>query len=112
MAPGRRTATPNPQTASGEEGCRTPTFSAVVFGSQQSAVGFCGFCGFCGPVAPTHIPMNRLALIVAALLALPTMTFAQRAENDFSISNFKFASGESLPSLHIHYTALGTARKD
>ena len=57
--------------------------------------------------------MNKtLRFLTALLLAVPSTTFAQRVENDFSISNFRFESGESLASLRIHYTTLGTPRRD
>ena len=36
----------------------------------------------------------------------------QRIESDFTISNFKFASGESLPSLRVHYITLGKPSRD
>lgn len=56
--------------------------------------------------------MKTLCLLSAVLLTLSSPAFGQRVENDFAISNFKFANGESLPSLRIHYTTLGTPRKD
>lgn len=56
--------------------------------------------------------MKTLAVTIAALMGLASTTFAQRVEADFNIENFKFESGESLPSLRIHYTTLGTPRKD
>jgi homoserine O-acetyltransferase len=33
-------------------------------------------------------------------------------EGDFVISNFRFGTGETLPSLNLHYRTLGTAHKD
>src|SRR5204862_6297639 len=33
-------------------------------------------------------------------------------EGDFVISNFQFGTGETLPSLNLHYRTLGTPRKD
>ncbi len=33
-------------------------------------------------------------------------------EGDYSIPNFHFRSGETLPSLHIHYSMLGTPKRD
>jgi len=33
-------------------------------------------------------------------------------EGDFVVDNFKFRSGETLPELRLHYTTLGTARRD
>ncbi|HEX4328913.1 MAG TPA: alpha/beta fold hydrolase [Burkholderiales bacterium] len=35
-----------------------------------------------------------------------------QAESDFIIRDFKFASGETLPELKIHYTTLGTPRRN
>jgi homoserine acetyltransferase len=32
-------------------------------------------------------------------------------EGGYDIANFKFATGESLPKLHIHYSTLGTTMK-
>ncbi|MGH9422310.1 MAG: alpha/beta fold hydrolase, partial [Thermoanaerobaculia bacterium] len=55
---------------------------------------------------------KTLRLLSALLLAMPSVSLAQRVENDFSISDFRFESGESLPSLRIHYTTLGTPRRD
>jgi homoserine O-acetyltransferase len=56
---------------------------------------------------------------IALLLAFATVAAAQggRApeqgtQGDFTIKNFKFVSGESLPELRIHYITLGTPRKD
>ena len=33
-------------------------------------------------------------------------------EGDFIVRNFRFASGEVLPELRLHYRTLGTPRKD
>ena len=49
---------------------------------------------------------------IALLLAFATVAAAQGTQGDFTIKNFKFVSGESLPELRIHYTTLGTPRKD
>ncbi len=58
----------------------------------------------------------RGVLLAAALLAtaLPAAAAAypQPAEADFTMQDFRFASGESLPQLRIHYRTLGTARTD
>jgi homoserine O-acetyltransferase len=47
--------------------------------------------------------------LVGSLLAADYET---PAENDYSIRDFKFASGESLPQLRIHYRTLGKPEKD
>src|SRR6202051_3168977 len=48
----------------------------------------------------TAVPLARAA-------DYPTPT-----EGDFTIRNFKFASGESLPELRLHYRTLGKPEKD
>ena len=58
------------------------------------------------------------ALAIAAWLSLGPVALAQPApalashEGDFVIHDFHFRSGESLPQLRIHYTTLGTPRRD
>ncbi|MDQ6828663.1 MAG: alpha/beta fold hydrolase [Gemmatimonadota bacterium] len=62
--------------------------------------------------------MSRVASLVAAcMLAMPLAAQQpaprwQTTQGDFVMRDFKFASGEVLPELRIHYTTLGTARKD
>ena len=54
---------------------------------------------------------DRLAslLVAAGLLALAARAaeFPQPSEADYVIKDFRFASGESLPALRIHYRVLG-----
>ena len=56
--------------------------------------------------------------VTAALFLLAAIAFAQDApkfsttEGDFTIHDFHFKSGETLPELRIHYTTLGKAVKD
>ena len=59
------------------------------------------------------------SLIAAALLGWSTAALAQAPtaapvpyEGDFTIANFHFASGETLPELRIHYRTLGQPRRD
>ena len=56
------------------------------------------------------------ALIVSLLLqATPPQTappLPQATEGDFVMKDFRFASGETLPELRIHYRTLGTPRKN
>src|ERR1035437_9005596 len=54
--------------------------------------------------------MRRFSLLLTAVLA--TAAAAQGVQGDYIARNFKFASGESLPELRLHYTTLGTPRKD
>ena len=71
--------------------------------------------------------MRRListALALAAWLSLGSMTPCQAQsqapdapepaahEGDFVIHDFRFRSGESLPELRVHYTTLGSPRRD
>jgi homoserine O-acetyltransferase len=55
--------------------------------------------------------MRRFSLLLTAVLATTTAA-AQGVQGDYIARNFKFASGESLPELRLHYTTLGTPRKD
>jgi homoserine O-acetyltransferase/O-succinyltransferase len=52
--------------------------------------------------------------LLAALLAAPATgaSYPPPAEGEFLIRDFRFASGESLPELRVHYRTLGTPRAD
>jgi len=52
--------------------------------------------------------MRRLSLL---LLAAST-ALAQGTQGDYVIRNFRFTTGETLPELKVHYTTLGTPRRD
>lgn len=59
----------------------------------------------------------KIAAAVAALLftsglAAQQPVLPQPVEADFVIRDFRFASGETLPELKLHYRTLGTLRKD
>jgi homoserine O-acetyltransferase len=62
--------------------------------------------------------MNRIRRIFAPLLSILATNFALAAEypapteSDFTIRDFKFASGETLPELRLHYRTLGKPEKD
>ncbi len=56
--------------------------------------------------------LKTLLVASAAMLISVEHASAQRVESDFSIANFKFASGEYLPSLRIHYVTLGRAQRN
>src|SRR5438105_974335 len=58
-------------------------------------------------IATLHELFRRwpmLALLFALLLAVPALPVS---EGDHVIRDFKFASGETLPELRIHYRTLG-----
>jgi homoserine O-acetyltransferase len=61
--------------------------------------------------------MKCLTAIIAAILtnlslAFPQSTYPAPVEGDFIARDFKFASGETLDELRIHYRTVGTLRRD
>jgi homoserine O-acetyltransferase/O-succinyltransferase len=62
--------------------------------------------------------MNPIIRIFVILLSILVASIASAAdypsptEGDFTIRDFKFASGETLPELRLHYRTLGTPQKD
>src|SRR4249919_2711414 len=62
--------------------------------------------------------MNPIIRILVIFLSALTASIASAAdyptptEGDFTIRNFKFTSGETLPELKIHYRILGKIEKD
>jgi homoserine O-acetyltransferase len=62
--------------------------------------------------------MNATIRIFAFLFSIVAATFAFAAdypapkEGDFTIHDFKFTSGETLPELHLHYRIIGKPEKD
>lgn len=59
-------------------------------------------------------PIRSLAfaLLVVPLTATLAADYPAPAEGDYVIRDFKFASGETLPELKIHYRTIGKAAKD
>jgi homoserine O-acetyltransferase len=53
-----------------------------------------------------------LFLVLLASASLSAAEYPEPVEGDFVLRNFRFASGQVLPELRIHYRTLGTARKD
>ncbi len=59
--------------------------------------------------------MRRLTfamLLSAAAVSVPVPASAQGAQGDFYVTSFRFESGQTLDSLRLHYTTLGTPRRD
>src|SRR2546428_3704292 len=62
--------------------------------------------------------MNPTIRIFALLLSILDASFAGAPdypppiEGDYAIRDFRFASGETLPELRIHYRTLGKPEKD
>jgi homoserine O-acetyltransferase/O-succinyltransferase len=54
----------------------------------------------------------RFALLFVAAGLARAADYPAPVENDFVIRDFKFASGESLPELRIHYRTLGKIERD
>jgi hypothetical protein len=51
--------------------------------------------------------------VAPAVLALqPATVTPAPSEGDFAVRDFRFASGETLPELRLHYRTLGTPRRD
>ena len=64
--------------------------------------------------APGSARGAALTGLLAALLAAPATgaSYPPPAEAEFLIRDFRFASGESLPELRVHYRTFGTPRAD
>jgi homoserine O-acetyltransferase len=59
-----------------------------------------------------YIFRNVACLLLVATGCLWAADYPAPTESDYAIRDFKFASGESLPELRIHYRTLGKAQKD
>ncbi len=60
-------------------------------------------------------PILRVFVILLSILVAPFVSGADYpapTESDFTIRDFKFASGETLPELRLHYRTLGKPEKD
>src|SRR5436190_16675886 len=70
------------------------------------------------PNANEIVNMNRTIGILAFLLSILAARFAFAAdyptptEGDYTIRDFKFTSGETLPELRLHYRTIGKPEKD
>ena len=52
------------------------------------------------------------AFLLLAVAVVRAADYPLPAEGDYSIRDFKFSSGETLPELRIHYRTLGEPKKD
>lgn len=50
--------------------------------------------------------------MMALLAAAPAAAQVQPVEGDYLARNFRFATGETLPELRLHYRTIGTPRRD
>src|SRR5258708_31024572 len=60
----------------------------------------------------SSVLLSFLATWVLAGHAWADTTWPNQTERDFLIKDFKFASGETLPELKLHYVTLGTAKRN
>jgi homoserine O-acetyltransferase len=62
--------------------------------------------------------MIRAVLVALVSVATPALAEPENThwpnyqEGDFTISNYKFASGETLPQLNLHYRTFGSAERN
>jgi homoserine O-acetyltransferase len=68
-------------------------------------------------IAARRFGLLMLTLSIAAGAATSSTgpegaTLPAAQQGDFLLRNFRFASGESLPELRLHYTTLGTPQRD
>ena len=57
------------------------------------------------------ISLRRTAIVLGSSTLALVSARAQRVEADFVARNFRFASGETLPELRLHYTTLGRPQR-
>src|SRR5881394_2190313 len=60
---------------------------------------------------PDYRLWTRMRAACSCLTLAASAAFAQRTEADFVARDFRFASGETLPELRVHYTTLGRPRR-
>nr|AQQ75167.1 hypothetical protein [uncultured bacterium] len=65
----------------------------------------------CLPAARALAALTACIMLLAAHAARAA-EYPAPAEGDFTLKDFRFASGETLPELRIHYRTLGKPRKD
>src|SRR5678815_515262 len=53
-----------------------------------------------------------LLTAIACLFILTTADYPLPVQGDYTIRDFRFTSGETLPELRMHYTTVGTPRRD
>src|SRR5262249_22675827 len=102
--------------ASRKETCEIAAACSTECSARQHSMGQeCGILALPHESSSTIPPMKRVLMAVCSLL-LAAYSYAadypQPTAGDFIIRNFKFASGETLPELRIHYRTLGSPQKD
>ncbi|HEY9502042.1 MAG TPA: hypothetical protein VIR01_10495, partial [Pyrinomonadaceae bacterium] len=68
-------------------------------------------------ILSTRILLILISVVATCSLSVSQTTQRQRnypapVEGDYTINDFKFRSGETLPELKLHYLTIGTPAKD
>ncbi len=58
------------------------------------------------------LALSVVAMVVMLAAGVEAAPYPDQVEGDFVIRDFRFASGESLPELKLHYTTLGRPQRD
>jgi homoserine O-acetyltransferase len=61
---------------------------------------------------PRFVPLLVILLLAPAALAQKGGKYSNPIDGDAALKDFRFASGETLPELRIHYRTFGTPRRD
>src|SRR5262245_43857812 len=67
---------------------------------------------FRSALAAAAVTLATLLAPAAAAAQVASPAVPAAVEGDFVARNFRFASGETLPELRIHYRTVGTPRRD
>src|SRR5438477_10222470 len=67
--------------------------------------------GLCCRAMRSRCAIAAVALLLAGA-STRAATYPAPVEGDYIVRNFKFASGETLPELRLHYRTIGTPLKD
>jgi homoserine O-acetyltransferase/O-succinyltransferase len=67
-----------------------------------------------GKIANMHscIRLFALSISLGVVASLRAAEYPAPAEGDYTIRDFKFTSGETMPELRLHYRTLGKSEKD
>ena len=60
----------------------------------------------------THITTVLVMALLATARAAAAQSYPSPVEGDFTVKNFRFQSGETLPDVKLHYRTVGTPAKD
>ena len=69
-------------------------------------------CRLVSHLVRATLKQSWLLFVLATVVASRGADYPAPVEGDYTIRDFKFASGESLPELRLHYRTIGKADKD